>query len=286
MTYIFAPRKGWQNEHLGLFILSKISFCANPVTVSDDLGSDFFCCLFDIRGRARSRQVIPLNSFAIQIKSAATSFDVTNKVRYLSNLELPYFVGVVDQHSLRLTIYSGEWLPILFSEVGLPSRLRIVPMPRMVSLRRYYEKTAKGIRLFFPRVATITASDKTTTLQKSVHALSELCRRTHGNIATRRSEEHIYTVPTRRRVLIMAGEGSVKFFRENFYKRLAEVCFNLEWLHKYRRGGFDAGEARLYLDLIARLRKRDEPLPSYLTRIERRLRGIMTAKPGSQTHRP
>ena len=51
MSYLATFGKGRQNEHLGLFILSRFVFVANPVTVSDDLGSDLFCNLFTVKRR-------------------------------------------------------------------------------------------------------------------------------------------------------------------------------------------------------------------------------------------
>jgi hypothetical protein len=141
MAQLLTPRMGWQSEHLGLFILSKFAFCANPVTVSDDLGSDFFCCLFEIRRMKGQECVVPQASFAIQIKSSEGSVDVSNKIPYLADLELPFLLGIVDQKRLRLSLYSGEYLPLLFSKFGHPSRLRIKPVNRRrVAVSRYCER--------------------------------------------------------------------------------------------------------------------------------------------------
>ncbi len=78
----------------------------------------------------------------------------------------------------------------------------------------------------------------------------------------------------------MAGPGSVKVFRQNVYKRLAEAFFNLEWLLSNRPKTFDAEEAKLYLDVVSRLRKHQGSLPSYLTRHERRLKTAMSKRVG------
>ncbi len=270
MPHLNATRKGWQNEHLGLFILSKFAFCASPVTVSDDLGSDFFCCLFKIRRQRDTEVVLPLSSFAIQIKSTTKPFDVTDKVCYLRDLEVPYFVGVVDRPALVLGIYSGEYLPLIFSEKGLPRRLRIKLANRSVSLSQFNERFGhKKFRILFPRVATVRASASTADIRKVVQILQKVCRRIQGNIATRRSEEHVYSVEGRHSKYIMAGSDSVKVFRDNFYKRLAEVFYNFDWLRQNQRRRLDLGEVEIYDEFIRKLKKHGMKMPALLRKRHR-----------------
>ncbi len=47
MALLYKFRKGWENENLAKFILSKFCFVAQPSTVSDDVGVDFFCTIFE-----------------------------------------------------------------------------------------------------------------------------------------------------------------------------------------------------------------------------------------------
>jgi hypothetical protein len=56
-------------------------------------------------------------------KSSGTAIDATKQIGYLMRLELPFFVGILDQERSMLTIYSGEYLPILFSHKGTPKTL-------------------------------------------------------------------------------------------------------------------------------------------------------------------
>ena len=65
MAYLKSFREGWRTEHLARFILSKFAFVAQPISISDDIGSDFICTLFE----NREKYLFPTNSFAIQIKS-------------------------------------------------------------------------------------------------------------------------------------------------------------------------------------------------------------------------
>ena len=76
MLHLASFRKGWENENLAKFILSKFSFVANPSTVADDIGSDFLCTLFRIERENNKDYLLPLNAFAIQIKSNTDDIDV------------------------------------------------------------------------------------------------------------------------------------------------------------------------------------------------------------------
>src|SRR3989442_8991321 len=79
MPHLAVPRKGWENEHLATFLLSQIAFVAHPLTVADDVGSDFFCTLFEPTAQDGTQMLFPLNSFAIQVKSNRDNVNATNK---------------------------------------------------------------------------------------------------------------------------------------------------------------------------------------------------------------
>lgn len=137
MAQLGRFRSGWENEHLASFLLSRIAFLANPITVADDIGSDFFCTLFEV---VEVDSLFPRSSFAIQIKSSRGKIDAKKQIEYFEKLELPFFVGVIDQGSLKLSIYSGEYLPILFSHFGRPQALspshwRIIRSPSKTTMR-------------------------------------------------------------------------------------------------------------------------------------------------------
>ena len=68
MAHLASFREGWKNENLARFILSKIAFITHPATISDDIGSDFFCTLFQTRAENGHDYLVPKNTFAIQIK--------------------------------------------------------------------------------------------------------------------------------------------------------------------------------------------------------------------------
>ena len=73
MDQRYQFRKGWENENLAQYLLSRVAFVARPVSVSDDMGTDFYCTLFQ---KIRDRTLLPRTAFAIQIKRHD---DVTSK---------------------------------------------------------------------------------------------------------------------------------------------------------------------------------------------------------------
>jgi hypothetical protein len=68
-----------------------------------------------------------------------------------------------------------------------------------------------------------------------VEKLLTLCQRATANIRSRRSEEHIYQWGDKATTFsIVAGVGSIQYFRDNIYKRLADAFYNFESLLKNR----------------------------------------------------
>jgi len=266
MPQLGSFRKGWESENLARFILSKFSFVAQPFTVSDDIGSDFFCTLFKTRKEGRHRYLIPKNSFAIQIKSNMDNLDVSNKLEYLANLEVPFFVGVIDRKELKLSIYSGEYMPAFFSYKGLPKRLKIQLCER-VDLDRYFAETKnQNYILKFPKIAEVGANIDPIELQKTVQTLCEVCSLIHTNIASRKSGEYIFEVYKSSTIMMFAGCGSARVFRENFRRRLAEVFYNLTWIYQNNRQSFNMKEFRIYERFFYQLKGLHGTLPEYLTK--------------------
>lgn len=255
MAHLAVPRRGWENEHLATFLLSRIAFVAHPFTVADDIGSDFFCTLFESRDRGGTELLFPLNSFAIQVKSNRDKVPATNKIEYLLGLELPFLLGVVDRPGLRLAVYSGEHLPVMFSDLGRPTRLTLCPVDQADPSGLYYKGKSGGpCSLRLPLVLELSAADDGPTLQHKRQLLAELCSRVHSNISARTSNEYIFRLNPTGEVVILAGPSSAQTFRGNFFLRLAEVFYNLEWLllnqpTEFSRAEFELYE-RLYMDLL------------------------------------
>ena len=116
MPQLLSFRKGWQSEHLAKYLLSKFSFIAEPITVNDDSGVDFFCTQFFVKHIGTKDFCIPKSSFAIQIKSNL-DFKIERNIDYIQNLGIPYYIGHVKKETSEMVFYSGEYLPELFAKI-------------------------------------------------------------------------------------------------------------------------------------------------------------------------
>lgn len=273
MPHLAIPRKGWENEHLATYLLSQIAFVANPITVADDVGFDLLCTLFETRSVDGSKRLFPLRSFAIQIKSSKARFRADSLIDYLNGLELPFFLGVIDRSDLSLSVYSGEFLPIMITHLGPPSRLDLRPVQQgTLNVGGAYRLNRGTHELKLPYVLKLTANDDASTRDRNRKTLSDLCSRMHANISTRVSKEYIYQLDEKGSYQIQAGPGSATTFRRNLYLRLAEVFYNLEWILQNRPMEFDQSEFQLYDDLYVSLSTMHEDLPDVLNMIRERLR--------------
>ena len=275
MPHLAVMRRGWQNEHLAAFILSRLAFVAHPAKIGDDVGTDFFCTFFEDVHQEGNDYLAPRNSFAIQIKSSGTSVDATKQIEYLVRLELPFFVGILDQEHSMLTIYSGEYLPILFSYRGIPKSLTLQLLPdHSFGPDSFYDDMGgDSYRLKFPIVSTLSATMTPEDLSEESRRLKEVASRIHGNIASKTNQEYIFSVGADGQTpMIMAGSGSVQVFRDNFKKRLAEVFFNLIWIIDNLNDQIDIDESRFYERIYDDMCKRENNLPAYLVQVAKQLK--------------
>src|SRR5438067_11849084 len=141
-----APtHKGWENEHLATFLLSRIAFVASPVTVADDIGTDIFCTLFEVAKHKRQDVLLPRSSIAVQIKSNSGPVDVASKLDYLHRLEVPYYLGVVNQEQLTLELFSGRLLPVLLSRRPHPAQMFLIPVDEFQRQYRTAHDNENGV---------------------------------------------------------------------------------------------------------------------------------------------
>ncbi len=234
MPHLSTFRIGWENENLARYILHKFSFLSHPATVADDIGSDYFCTLFQKLVKEGNKYLVPKNTFAIQIKSNKKSIDFSNKIGYLIELEIPFFVGVIDNNDLSLTIYSGEYLPFVFSLVGLPEQLiiQLYDGDGLHKLNDVFEKEGENnIKIKFPKLTRIYAAEKFDSMKSKVDVISDKIDHIYGNIISKNKQEYVFreNVGGEDFLAIVAGPGSQEVYRENIVERLAEAFENLRW---------------------------------------------------------
>jgi hypothetical protein len=255
------PHKGWENEHLATFLLSRVAFVASPVTVSDDIGTDLFCTLFDRVEHDGQPELHPRRSIAVQVKSSKKPVDIVKNLGYIARLEVPYYLGVVDQAALTIELYSARFLPALLSLKGQHSRLDLVPVEQFVRNYRPVDPE-KGFSLLCHKVAALSASDDRATTDRAAAALKEDSAAALQAIASRLNKEYVFEIADGE-VEFFAGRDSAVSFRHAFFKRLAEAYANLGWLLDNRTPASDA-EMDAFLSVATVLDKAC-PIPSFVT---------------------
>jgi len=224
------PHKGWENEHLATFLLSRIAFVASPLKVGDDIGTDVFCTLFEIAKHKGQDVLLPRSSIAVQIKSNKDPVDVVSKLDYLHRLEVPYYLGVVDQQQLTLELFSARFLPVILAWRPHPERLLLIPVDEFQRKYRTTDDNENGMyKLLCHKVATLDAHDDPEAIARCAEAIRDDSRAALQAIASRLNQEYVFEIPGDR-VEIFAGPGSTQTFQHAFFKRLAEAYFNLSFL--------------------------------------------------------
>jgi len=263
MGHIKNTRPGWENERLAEFLLSRISFIANPAKTSDDLGTDFICTLFREETKDGAVQLFPTSSFAIQAKTGEpAALDVSKHLVYLRGLELPFFIGFVHQGKMSLRIYSCHHLSALFSGAG--NRLQVLKLFPVDALNRddiFHDLQAaasnpdRPAQLRIVHVATLAANESLEQRNSAAANIARQCSRTLTDIAAKISGEYYFTLDEEV-FWVLAGIGSVKTYRHNLAKRILEAFSNLGWmLQNGMPKDMVATEFRIYKTLYTDLRK-------------------------------
>ena len=232
------PHKGWENEHLATFLLSRIAFVASPITVGDDIGADIFCTLFEVGEHKGKPVLLPRRSIAVQVKSKRETIEIASHLEYIARLEVPYYLGFVDQQKLTLELFSARFLPALLSLKGAHSKLLLEPVDEF---RRDYRPVDKNgvYSLLCHKVATLSAHDDATATSKAAAAIRDDSVAALQAIASRLNQEYVFEIPGGQ-VEFYAGPGSAQTFRHSFFKRLAEAYFNFSWLIDNNSAASDA----------------------------------------------
>ena len=237
MPHLIKIRKGWQNEYLAEYLLSKFCFVAKPSTIGEDVGTDFFCVLYEV---IQNQFLQPKFSFAIQIKSNRKRIDISKNADYYADLEFPFFVGVMNQKKNKINIYSGEGITHFFTLIGNPTHKHNSKWykPENKIYLDYYDSPIDRKELFttndnsfvikLPYIGSLDGSstdDKIIELKKELTRVSNLIQK---NISGLKNGSYVYEYYSGEKV-IYAGLTSVNTYKENFSLRLAEAFSNLKW---------------------------------------------------------
>lgn len=280
MAHLHSFRQGWQSENIARFLLSKFAFISKPSTISDDLGSDFLCTLFKIE----KGKLYPSNSFAIQIKSKSPKkkIDVTDKMSYLGNLEIPFFIGVVDRDNLKISIYAGEYICDYHSSsegVGI-KKFYIELIEKREEPLKMFERKGDKLSILFPKVIEIDAKYDYSKEPDKIKDLFSICRLMQENISSIISKEFIFKRFDSNFVWIYTGSTSIRHFQDNFLKRLAEVFYNLSWAMKndVLNEEFVKEQFEIYQKTYSDLTKLLKTMPEYVSKGYEELKELLKDK--------
>ncbi len=267
MSHLLKFRKGWQSEHIAKYVLSKYSFIAEPSTIADDLGSDFFCTLFKIENE---QYLLPKNSFAIQIKSNKRDIDITKKISYFKNIEVPFFVGVVSKANLTLKIYSGESICHFFTTSRLPDCKIKIHLVDTEPTNPLVVKKEDVCFLNFHYILELNGDFDYHKSPKEIDKLFNICSLIQGNLSNKRSGRFIYTRydpdGIQARMIAYTGSHSAKTYKLNFMLELMNAFLNLKWIYEYASPCHDKlmREFKIYEDAFNKIEKEfDKPMPTF-----------------------
>ena len=103
-------RKGAYAEYFAIYIFSVLGF-TTPVPRQEDYGVDLFCSL----NHNKKNQTFVGDAYAVQVKSSYSdiTYGITHKGRaskeqidFLFNLEIPFFISIVDLNNQTISLYS------------------------------------------------------------------------------------------------------------------------------------------------------------------------------------
>jgi hypothetical protein len=269
MAHLIKIRKGWQNEYLAEFILSKFCFVAKPLSVGEDIGTDLFCNIYQV---VNDIYLQPRSSFCIQIKSNDRKFDISKNADYYLNLEIPFFVGLVSQKHKSIEIYSGEIVQLFFTYYGNPmdinnkewynsnNKIKIELVGEGINPKELYSKINNEFIIKFPRLTTISVDYEGEDLKQKVDQVLDVCSLIQKNISSFKSKSYIYDFYKTDQKVIIAGDSSELTFRDNLIYRLAESFTNLGWI--LNKGNNIQDEFDILEDFYLKLDKKHKQLKS------------------------
>ncbi|MFZ3135923.1 MAG: hypothetical protein WA126_00865 [Thermodesulfovibrionales bacterium] len=248
--HLASFRKGWQSENLARYILSNFAFISQPSTIADDLGSDFFCTIFDSIPNGNNDALIPKESFAIQIKSNRRSFSITGKTEYLKSLGIPFFIGVCNKRKQELELYSGEYIiPFFVDEPSAEQiKIKLCEMADCKEIR--YAKQDKEFILKFPKLFTISSNHDSPEFKGTIKNLSKACRTISLNITRRNNKEYIFFESFSNKFLLVSNKQDIK---ESIDTRLSKIYFELAYILENSYIDTDINKYNEINDLLSKL---------------------------------
>ena len=220
-------REGWQSENLARYILSNFAFISQPSTIADDLGSDFFCTIFDTLSNGNNNFLVPKESFAIQIKSNRRPFYLTGKTEYLKILGIPFFGAVCNKKNQELIFYSGEYLIPFFVDNPSAEKIKIKLCETLDCKENRYVEKDNEFTLKFPKLFTICSNHDSPEFKEAIKNLSKACRTISRNITRRNNKEYIFFESFSNNFILVSNN---KLIKDSIDTRLINIFIELAYV--------------------------------------------------------
>lgn len=203
--HLDSYRQGWQAQNIAKVLLSQFSFLSEPVNIGDDIGSDFYCTIFEKIPINSNKNLLPTNSFLIQIKSAGSISELLDISKYLPifrQMDLPFIIGIVNKKELSMSLFSGELLPHFFALNGDVNCLyaEFIDKPKKRSdgdswlnyIEWWKNISEDKNKLVFPKITEISLFQDEITFQNNVKEFSEICKTISKNLTSFGNQNFIF----------------------------------------------------------------------------------------------
>lgn len=239
-------RKGWTNEHLASYILSKISFISSPLKIGDDVGVDFFCILFEEEGK----NLIPKHPFAIQIKSNRKPINIKKNLGTLEKLKIPFFIGVMTKDGIG--IYSGEGICHFFALYGHSQKKIELKLEENKEHTNLIIEKKDKISIISSKILEINSNEEYKSIIPKIKEFEKSIIKIQKNLASMNNNSFLFETANGN-AIIYTGPTSIKYFNGNLKNSLVEAFVNIDKIplnEETKRIKEDYGKLRYFLKSI------------------------------------
>jgi len=231
MSPLKSFREGWRSEALAYYIISKFAFLDNPSSIGDDVGVDFICNIFDEEKKGNKTFILPSKfSFAIQIKSNSIQFKLKPyQIKYLSNMQNPYFVGVINNKNKSLTIYSNDAFDFYISKKDFKTPLWLRLSQKKIPFKDRCIRENKRTILILNKVITLNTDFN---FENELNDLKSMIQIMQYNIYSRFNSKFVFLDPydPQEDHKIVLGKDSFNRIQIELFNYLQIYTKNIEWL--------------------------------------------------------
>ena len=200
--------------------------------------------------------------------------------QYLTQLQVPAFIGVIDEDTQNLDIYSGETVSIFYSmvgpDIGNYSKVFIKCVEQEswplyeIDDRKDIDNECKQHTMLFPKVLTVATGYDYRENPDLMMPFFNRCKEIQRNISSRANLEFLFLNPRAdppNDVWVVTGDGSQQVYFNNFLQRLAESLANLTYALNKGRITINDPQLNLFQEILANVQGNQPELLLFLKNI-------------------